>query len=294
MYTIDLAYVGRGLHEELVAYIADQEDFYAEEGVHVALRDGCAWDDRAAAPRRHHRARPGAAVPAGRRHAVGRAERQHRPPAVLVPRPPRPDLPGRPGRSAPRGARPAHRARLLRPDRAAPGGPRPGPRHPQHRPRARRLRHGPAPPPATAASTPPTWAAPWRRRRWPPSTAGTCRPGSATTSRSPPWAWPSTPPTSARTTPRSKPSYEPTAAPCRCSTNDPDTTVRHMQTFLGRHTTAEIRAHYDDVHRAVLQHRRPGRPRRRRRGDQGGGRRTRRPATVTAAEFYQTAAAAES
>jgi NitT/TauT family transport system substrate-binding protein len=45
MHTIDLAYVGRGLHEELVAYIADQEDFYADEGVHVALRDGCAWDD---------------------------------------------------------------------------------------------------------------------------------------------------------------------------------------------------------------------------------------------------------
>lgn len=45
MHTIDLAYVGRGLHEELVGYIADQEDFYAVEGVHVALRDGCAWDD---------------------------------------------------------------------------------------------------------------------------------------------------------------------------------------------------------------------------------------------------------
>jgi hypothetical protein len=38
MYTIDLAYVGRGLHEELVAYIADQQDYYADEGVHVALR----------------------------------------------------------------------------------------------------------------------------------------------------------------------------------------------------------------------------------------------------------------
>ncbi|WP_326805981.1 ABC transporter substrate-binding protein [Streptomyces sp. NBC_01788] len=44
MYTIDLAYAGRGLHEELVAYIADQEDYYADEGVHVALRDGCTWD----------------------------------------------------------------------------------------------------------------------------------------------------------------------------------------------------------------------------------------------------------
>src|SRR4051794_31335850 len=45
MYTIDLAYVGRGLHEELVAYIADQEGYYADEGVHVALRDGCSWDE---------------------------------------------------------------------------------------------------------------------------------------------------------------------------------------------------------------------------------------------------------
>jgi hypothetical protein len=25
MFTIDLAYVGRGIHEELVAYVADQE-----------------------------------------------------------------------------------------------------------------------------------------------------------------------------------------------------------------------------------------------------------------------------
>lgn len=45
MHTIDLAYVGRGLHEELAAYIADQEGYYAAEGVHVALRDGCDWDE---------------------------------------------------------------------------------------------------------------------------------------------------------------------------------------------------------------------------------------------------------
>ena len=42
MDTIALAYVGRGLHEELVAYIADQQGYYADEGVHVALRHGCA------------------------------------------------------------------------------------------------------------------------------------------------------------------------------------------------------------------------------------------------------------
>ncbi len=43
MNIIDLAYVGRGIHEELVAYVADQEDYYADEGVHVAIRDGVKW-----------------------------------------------------------------------------------------------------------------------------------------------------------------------------------------------------------------------------------------------------------
>ncbi|MFF1610639.1 ABC transporter substrate-binding protein [Amycolatopsis sp. NPDC058278] len=58
MHTVDLAYVGRGLHEELVAYIADQEDFYAAEGVHVALRDGCDWSEE--------RLRRGATIGLGR------------------------------------------------------------------------------------------------------------------------------------------------------------------------------------------------------------------------------------
>ena len=44
MHTIDLTYVGLGIHEELVAYVADQQDYYQQEGVHVALRDGTAWD----------------------------------------------------------------------------------------------------------------------------------------------------------------------------------------------------------------------------------------------------------
>lgn len=43
MHTIDLAYVGRGIHEELVAYVADQEGYYEDEGVHVAIRDGVMW-----------------------------------------------------------------------------------------------------------------------------------------------------------------------------------------------------------------------------------------------------------
>ncbi len=43
MHTIDLAYVGRGVHEELVAYVADQEGYFEDEGVHVAIRDGVGW-----------------------------------------------------------------------------------------------------------------------------------------------------------------------------------------------------------------------------------------------------------
>ena len=43
MHIIDLAYAGRGIHEELVAYVADQEGYYTDEGVHVAIRDGVRW-----------------------------------------------------------------------------------------------------------------------------------------------------------------------------------------------------------------------------------------------------------
>ena len=43
METIDLAYVGRGIHEELVAHVADQEGYFEDEGVHVAIRDGVGW-----------------------------------------------------------------------------------------------------------------------------------------------------------------------------------------------------------------------------------------------------------
>lgn len=44
MDTIDLAYVGLGIHEQLVIYVAEQQDYYAEEGVHVALPDGRTWN----------------------------------------------------------------------------------------------------------------------------------------------------------------------------------------------------------------------------------------------------------
>jgi hypothetical protein len=56
--TIDLAYVERGVHEELVAYVADQEGYYEDEGVHVAVRNGIGWDPE--------RLRRGASIGLGR------------------------------------------------------------------------------------------------------------------------------------------------------------------------------------------------------------------------------------
>jgi ABC-type nitrate/sulfonate/bicarbonate transport system substrate-binding protein len=44
VHIVDLTYVGLGIHEELVAYVADQQDYYEQEGVHVAVRDGRAWN----------------------------------------------------------------------------------------------------------------------------------------------------------------------------------------------------------------------------------------------------------
>jgi ABC-type nitrate/sulfonate/bicarbonate transport system substrate-binding protein len=43
MLSIDLTYVGSGIHEELIAHVADQEGYFEDEGVHVALRDGAIW-----------------------------------------------------------------------------------------------------------------------------------------------------------------------------------------------------------------------------------------------------------
>ena len=58
MQTIDLAYVERGVHEELVAQVADQEGYYEDEGVHVAIRNGIGWDPE--------RLRRGASIGLGR------------------------------------------------------------------------------------------------------------------------------------------------------------------------------------------------------------------------------------
>jgi ABC-type nitrate/sulfonate/bicarbonate transport system substrate-binding protein len=56
--TIDLAYVERGVHEELVAQVADQEGYYEDEGVHVAIHNGINWDPE--------RLRRGASIGLGR------------------------------------------------------------------------------------------------------------------------------------------------------------------------------------------------------------------------------------
>ena len=58
MQTIDLTYVGRGVHEELIAYVADQEGYFEDEGVHVAVRDGIRW--------KNERLRGGATIGLGR------------------------------------------------------------------------------------------------------------------------------------------------------------------------------------------------------------------------------------
>ena len=64
MHTIDLTYVGHGLHEELAAYVADQEGYYEDEGVHVVIRDGVGWQTG--------RARRGATIGLSR-YACGRS-----------------------------------------------------------------------------------------------------------------------------------------------------------------------------------------------------------------------------
>ncbi|MCP3713168.1 ABC transporter substrate-binding protein [Paraburkholderia sp. CNPSo 3274] len=58
MLSIDLTYVGSGIHEELIAHVADQEGYFEDEGVHVALRDGAVWPTE--------RVRAGATIGLGR------------------------------------------------------------------------------------------------------------------------------------------------------------------------------------------------------------------------------------
>jgi ABC-type nitrate/sulfonate/bicarbonate transport system substrate-binding protein len=42
---LDFAYVGLGVHEEVVYSVADELGYYADEGVRVTIRDGVRWDD---------------------------------------------------------------------------------------------------------------------------------------------------------------------------------------------------------------------------------------------------------
>jgi NitT/TauT family transport system substrate-binding protein len=45
MSELDFAYVGLGVHEEVVYSVAEELGYYADEGVKVAIRDGVRWDD---------------------------------------------------------------------------------------------------------------------------------------------------------------------------------------------------------------------------------------------------------
>jgi NitT/TauT family transport system substrate-binding protein len=45
MRELDFAYVGLGVHEEVVYSVAAELGYYADEGVNVAIRDGVRWDD---------------------------------------------------------------------------------------------------------------------------------------------------------------------------------------------------------------------------------------------------------
>ena len=94
MHTIDLAYAGHGIHEELVAYVADQEGYYEDEGVHVAIRDGVHWKTERLRRGGDDRSGPHAVVAADRRHRLDSAQRQHPSSAVLVSRQRRRDIDG--------------------------------------------------------------------------------------------------------------------------------------------------------------------------------------------------------
>ena len=45
MRELDFAYVGLGVHEEVVYSVAAELGYYADEGVQVSIRDGVRWDD---------------------------------------------------------------------------------------------------------------------------------------------------------------------------------------------------------------------------------------------------------
>ena len=194
MHIIDLTYIEAGIHEELVAYVADQQYYYEQEGVHVAIRDGRAWD--------RERLRRTATIGLGRavlsRLTVGTpwtvlCVNTDRPLFWLLARDAYASVEELKGRSI--GIHPPHtmpgwfsrivlRKFGLEPDHdiqpviMTPGD------YARH---IRRL--------AKAPWMRRSWAAPWRPRSRPRRTVCGCWPSSGTTSGSPRWASPWTPPT---------------------------------------------------------------------------------------------------
>ena len=244
MHTIDLAYVGRGLHEELVAYIADQEDFYAAEDVHVALRDGCLWDNE----RLRHSAtiglgralltRLGGGVP-----WVALNVNTDRPLFWILARPDPKSLADLAGRRlavhAPRTApgcstRIALRRAGLDPDHdihtivRTPG---------DYGMDLRRLREGSIDAAVVGSTMAPEAVAAeygWNLLAWIGDHFQIPTVGLAV---DPTHVDPNDPAVQAVVRAHRR--------ALQVVRNDPDTTVRHMQTFLGRHTVDEVRAHYD-------------------------------------------------
>ena len=84
MRELDFAYVGLGVHEEVVYSVAAELGYYADEGVRVSIRDGVRWDDERLRRAAVGRPRPDAADPPARRDALDHALRQHGASAVLA------------------------------------------------------------------------------------------------------------------------------------------------------------------------------------------------------------------
>jgi NitT/TauT family transport system substrate-binding protein len=244
MYTIDLAYVGRGLHEELAAYIADQENYYADEGVHVALRDGCTWDEE--------RLRRGATIGLGRALLsrltdgtpwVGLNVNTHRPLFWFLARPGLESLADLAGRRlavhAPHTAPGCFTRIVLRragldPDRDV----RTVVRHPgDYGMDLRRLRDGELDAAVVGSTVAPEALAAehgWRVLAWMGDHFQIPTVGLAVDTT---YTDPDDPAVQAVLRAHRR--------ALKVIHHDPDTTVRHMQTFLGGHTAKEARAHYD-------------------------------------------------
>ncbi|MFJ5644144.1 ABC transporter substrate-binding protein [Streptomyces sp. NPDC093223] len=244
MHTIDLAYVGRGLHEELAAYIADQEDLYADEGVRVVLRDGCTWDEE--------RLRRGATIGLGRALLsrltdgtpwVGLNVNTHRPLLWFLARPGLASLADLAGRRlavhAPHTApgcftRIVLRGAGLDPDRdvraevRAPG---------DYGMDLRRLRNGELDAALVGSTMAPEAVAAeygWRVAAWMGDHFRIPTVGLAVDTT---YTDPDDPAVQAVLRAHRR--------ALKVIHEDPDTTVRHMRTFLGGHTAEEVRAHYD-------------------------------------------------